>query len=110
MLKGTLSTVYGFQSECQTESDEGKRSEILLTSDSPVSVTEDSLGLHKTGNGHDGETISLHLYSPPYVECTFKKQPLEEGYIPVVHHPEIEKVSLPSFSLSLSFDLSCIVI
>jgi len=58
----------------------------------------DSLGLHRTGNScSDSETISLHLYCPPYVECRFRKSPEinaccntaagvpEEGLIPIVN-------------------------
>lgn len=53
-----------------------------------------SLGHHSTYNCNDdgeGRTVSIHLYTPPYIECRFDEgSPTdnEMSYIPVVHCPQ----------------------
>lgn len=46
----------------------------------------DTLGLHRTFNASASENcISLHIYSPPYVECSFLEQTGNKKSIPVAY-------------------------
>eukprot|EP01097_Dermamoeba_algensis_P009853 TRINITY_DN7086_c0_g1_i1.p1 TRINITY_DN7086_c0_g1~~TRINITY_DN7086_c0_g1_i1.p1 ORF type:complete len:713 (-),score=146.63 TRINITY_DN7086_c0_g1_i1:124-1977(-) len=55
----------------------------IMDSDTPASYMDGSEGLHKTANASsDSPAISLHLYSPPYLEC--KSYNLQENF-PVVY-------------------------
>jgi hypothetical protein len=49
----------------------------------------DSYGLHRAKNcDPEQNAISLHLYTPPYVECRFKKDPdvsCCDGVVPIVN-------------------------
>eukprot|EP01100_Stratorugosa_tubuloviscum_P012284 TRINITY_DN577_c2_g1_i1.p1 TRINITY_DN577_c2_g1~~TRINITY_DN577_c2_g1_i1.p1 ORF type:complete len:799 (+),score=301.21 TRINITY_DN577_c2_g1_i1:98-2494(+) len=56
---------------------------IELNSNSPVTMDDDSIGIHKTENAsNECIAISLHLYSPPYLECVSAQ---ECKSVPVVY-------------------------
>lgn len=52
------------------------------TPDTPASYMDGSEGLHKTENALDGPAISLHVFSPPYLECQSHDS---ESSFPVVY-------------------------
>lgn len=75
------------------------KSHIPMSEGSPVSVMDDSIGDHSTGNcasTGDCKSISLHLYVPPYIECRFSKSNDKDGdtnnsFIPVVLCPQTQQ-------------------
>ena len=55
---------------------------ILLTNTTAMFDSAD-LGLHQTVNASSYNTISLHLYTPPEIECQFKSNAGEIRSLPV---------------------------
>eukprot|EP01094_Clydonella_sp_ATCC50884_P020059 TRINITY_DN4070_c0_g1_i1.p1 TRINITY_DN4070_c0_g1~~TRINITY_DN4070_c0_g1_i1.p1 ORF type:complete len:789 (-),score=206.26 TRINITY_DN4070_c0_g1_i1:127-2493(-) len=92
VLRGKLRLRAGYQSKCAGSSE----SEVSFDFPSDgVFLIDDSMGLHKTSNvmeEGDGRTVSLHLYTPPYIECRFcssfrpECQNVGDAFVPAIHH------------------------
>lgn len=93
VLRGRLRLCTGYASKC-AGSNEGEVCFEFASGMKPF-VIDDDMGLHRTRNvmeEGDCRTVSLHLYTPPYIECrfctSFQPECTKPGdaIVPVVHH------------------------
>mmetsp|Transcript_127985 Transcript_127985/g.190673 ORF Transcript_127985/g.190673 Transcript_127985/m.190673 type:complete len:799 (-) Transcript_127985:48-2444(-) len=84
VLAGTLQIQY-FE-ETFNQMAPSTRAPVILKEGEYIMMHDNTLGQHRTFNASSTENcISLHIYSPPYVECSFVEQTGQKKLIPVAY-------------------------
>ena len=70
--------------------EEGSESKNKFTPQSKVLHESESLGFHRFSNTAEGETVTVHIYNPPFLQSCFTQEPHKVGHVPPLVYTPID--------------------